>query len=225
MGKGSKLAKAQNAISRLGSNIKEHFRDIETICERLGMPRVVSDTAKMFFRKVEEEKLARGRSPDAIKGACIYIASSQNKQARSFKEIVAATNVPKKELGKVYKMIQKHLIEASTSAEPQGPDFKTLIERVCKQLSLEFKFTQHANKLVQKVRENGLLEGRQWTTIVAACIYAVSNMSSVEANRKSASEIALLCGCTDTTLRSAYKQIYDERDVLMPAEEYVNVGD
>ncbi|KXS17188.1 hypothetical protein M427DRAFT_97206 [Gonapodya prolifera JEL478] len=191
LGRGSKLAKAQNAISRTGSNIKEHFRDIETICERLGMPKIVSDTAKMFFRKVDEEKLARGRSPDAIKGACIYIASAQHRQARSFKEIVAATKVQKKELGRVYKMIQKHLITTGTTAlETTSPDFKSLIERVDRQLNLDFKYTQHAHKLVQKVREAGILEGRQWTTIVAASIFAVSSIAKDERDRKSAGEIA-----------------------------------
>lgn len=66
------------------------------MCDVISLPRSIVDTSKQLFKRVDEEKLLKGKSQDAIIAACIFIACRQGRVARTFKEIVALTSVPKK---------------------------------------------------------------------------------------------------------------------------------
>jgi hypothetical protein len=55
---------------------------------------------------VDDEKLLKGKSSDAIIAACIYIGCREQNLARTFKEICALTKVSKKEIGRCYKLLQ-----------------------------------------------------------------------------------------------------------------------
>jgi transcription initiation factor TFIIB len=50
------------------------FRDISAMCERISLPKKVADTAKQYFKTIEEKKLARGKSNEGMIAACIYVA-------------------------------------------------------------------------------------------------------------------------------------------------------
>jgi transcription initiation factor TFIIB len=79
-----------------GRDLQAAYRDIGTMCDVISLPRSIVDTSKQLFKRVDEEKLLKGKSQDAIIAACIFIACRQGRVARTFKEIVALTNVPKK---------------------------------------------------------------------------------------------------------------------------------
>lgn len=66
------------------------------MCEAISLPKNIIDTSKQLFKRVDEEKLLRGKNQDAIIAACIFIACRQGRVSRTFKEIVALTSVPKK---------------------------------------------------------------------------------------------------------------------------------
>lgn len=72
------------------------YRDIGTMCDVISLPKSISDTSKQLFKRVDEERLLKGKRQDAIIAACIFIACKQGRVARSLKEIVALTNVSKK---------------------------------------------------------------------------------------------------------------------------------
>lgn len=59
------------------------------------MPKSIIDTSKQLFKRVDEEKLLKGKPQDAIIAACIFIACRQGRVPRTFKEIVALSKVPK----------------------------------------------------------------------------------------------------------------------------------
>jgi transcription initiation factor TFIIB len=92
------------------------------MCDQYSLPRSVSDTAKMLYRRCEEEKLLRGKQPDAIVAACLFIACRQASVPRTFREIVELTNVPKKQIGQCYKALERafNLTPGATAANPKG---------------------------------------------------------------------------------------------------------
>lgn len=79
-----------------GRDLQAAFRDIGTMCDVISLPKSIVDTSKQLFKRVDEEKLLKGKNQDAIIAACIFIACRQGRVPRTFKEIVALTNVPKK---------------------------------------------------------------------------------------------------------------------------------
>ena len=77
------------------------------MCDRINLPRTITDRANALFKKVHDGKNLRGRSNDAISSACLYIACRQEGVPRTFKEIVAVSTVSKKEIGRCFKLILK----------------------------------------------------------------------------------------------------------------------
>jgi transcription initiation factor TFIIB len=76
----------------------------------------------MLYRRCEEEKLLRGKQPDAIVAACLFIACRQARISRAFKEIMELTNVPKKQIGQCYKALERafNLTPGATATNPGG---------------------------------------------------------------------------------------------------------
>ena len=58
----------------------------------------------------------------------------------------------------------------------------------------------------------GILAGKSPISIVAACIYLISSLSKDPAFAK---EIAETAGCTEGTLRNAYKVLHANKAVLI----------
>lgn len=64
---------------------------------------------------------------------------------------------------------------------------------------------------MNRVTENGCLAGRSPITVVAACIYFASKLSD---DPKHAKEIAETAQCSESTLRNAYRMLYELRTEL-----------
>jgi transcription initiation factor TFIIB len=111
----------------------EAFKSIQHMADSITLPRLVSDSAKQLFKRVDDEKLLKGKSLDAIKACCLYIACKQHNATRTFKEICNLTKVSKKEIGKCYKTLQPHMQHAEAGS------LDSYIYRFTSQLSLDNK--------------------------------------------------------------------------------------
>lgn len=89
----SRVTKAQSVGTR---NLGEAFRLISDMCAIISLPKLVTDTAKQLFKRVDEERLLKSKGLEAVIGACIFIACRQANVGRTFKEICALTHVNKK---------------------------------------------------------------------------------------------------------------------------------
>jgi transcription initiation factor TFIIB len=59
--------------------------------------------------------------------------------------------------------------------------------------------------------ERGVLAGKSPISLVASCLYLVSSLS---ADPKPAKSIAEVAGCTEPTLRNAYRLLFKEKEIL-----------
>ena len=106
-GRSKDLNKAQiKVVGKTEKHLLNAFRQIQVMCEQIGLSRLVVDCAKQFFKKVEDEKLLKGKSVESVIAACIYIACREQRVTRTFKEICALTKVSKKDIGRCYKLLQ-----------------------------------------------------------------------------------------------------------------------
>ena len=65
--------------------------------------------------------------------------------------------------------------------------------------------------MYRKVVDHGILAGKSPITLVAACLYFVSLLS---VDRKPAREIAEIAGCTEATLKNAYRLLWNNKEEL-----------
>lgn len=212
----SGLSRELNRAHAKANNVKAEralataFKEIQAMSERLGVPKVVADTAKQFYRRVETDKILKGRPGDAVLAACLFMACRQQSVGRTFKELCQLTTVPKKEIGRCFKGLQQLVSAPALAADALA----SYVSRFASHLSLSSDVRNAALALATTASTKGILAGKSPITIVAACFFFVSQLSSDPRNAK---DIAAVCGCTEATLRNSYKYLHAERHFLLPS--------
>ncbi|KAJ5287968.1 cyclin-like protein [Penicillium angulare] len=234
-GRARDLYRAQNKQSNEKSNkaLLAAYKEIGSLCDGFGIQKNVADTAKYLFKIVDDAKAFKGKSQDVIIAGCIFIACRQCKVPRTFTEIFAVTKVSRKEIGRIYKALEKFFTAqnvernaavvsnggvvdqsdnytATTSTKPSD-----LCSRFCNLLDLPYQVTSVSSSLSDRVTSDGDLAGRSPLSIVAACIYMASYLMG---HGKSAKEVSAVAHVSDGTIRGAYKQLYAERERLINPE-------
>ena len=103
------LSRAQNKATHDKSTktLLAAYKEIGSLCDGIGIPKNVSDTAKHLFKIVHDENAFRGKSQETVIAGCIFIACRQCKVPRTFREIFDLTKVSKPEIGRVFKNLEK----------------------------------------------------------------------------------------------------------------------
>ncbi|KAE8266087.1 hypothetical protein A4X09_0g6261 [Tilletia walkeri] len=113
---------AQRVQGTRDRHMLDAFEDIQRKCDSVHLPRTVSDIAKQAFRRCEEERILKGKRPEAIIAAAIYVACKMAKVPRTFSEICALTSVNKKLIGQCFKEMQMAFgLNASGMGGTGGP--------------------------------------------------------------------------------------------------------
>ena len=108
-GRARDLHRAQNKAThdKATKSLLAAYKEIGALCDAFSITKIVSDTAKQLFKMVADAGAFRGKSQDAIIAGCIFIACRQCNVPRTFREIFALTKVSKKEIGRIFKSLEK----------------------------------------------------------------------------------------------------------------------
>lgn len=103
------LARAQSKAThdKANKNLLSAYKEISAHCEAITATKNVADLAKYLFKTISDAGAFKGKSTDALIAGCIFIACRQCKAPRTFKEVFALTKVPKAEIGRVFKGLEK----------------------------------------------------------------------------------------------------------------------
>ncbi|KAJ3131000.1 transcription initiation factor IIB [Physocladia obscura] len=217
-GRGKDLARTHGKLSeqKKVTTLLSNAKQISSMCERIGLTKIVTESAIQLFRSSLSNKQLSSKPDEWIMAACIYLACRQNSVSRTFKEICGLTNVPKKEIGKLYKILAQHF---SKENKEQGKETtraqatpESFIRRFAGELELENSVRSACVQVGNRVFENDILAGRSTISLVASVIYFVVCMSDTP---KTAIEIAKISGCTESTLKTSYKILYQHREALI----------
>lgn len=106
---GSKMMARINMHS--GMNHKDRalfhaYDDIQKAANVMGLPECVTKTAKMMYRKFNEEKLTRGSVRTGVKANCLLVACRNNGVARTTHEIADAFNISTRDMSRTLTMFK-----------------------------------------------------------------------------------------------------------------------
>ncbi|CAG8608964.1 20692_t:CDS:2 [Racocetra persica] len=177
-----------------------------------GLTRLIADIAKQLYKRVEEEKLLRGKSTESIIAACIFIACRQENVPRTFKEICAITRVPKKEIGRCFKTLIRTFETNVTTMTSED-----LMSRFCSRLHLRMEIQKAALDLTITTKSLGTLEGKSPVSVAAACIYMASCLYNQPQSTKDVSQVT---GVSEVTIKNSYKLLYAVREKLLGDKKY-----
>ena len=87
-----------------------------------------------------------------------------------------------------------------------------LCRRFCSMLDMSQRGTQLSEALANKTSNTGALAGRSPLSAAAACIYMAGHLLN---EPKAAKDIHAVAGVSDSTIRHAYKLMYNEKDRII----------
>ncbi|OCT47277.1 Transcription initiation factor IIB [Cladophialophora carrionii] len=228
-----KKAQALQQENKADKVLQTAYAQIEAWGERAQLTFPIKNSAKGYYKRVYEANALRGKPVDVILAGCLFIACRQQKAPRSFSEIFGLTSVPKKDIGRVYKHLEKFLMKwsndsiqaieesggianqsiAYNATESTKPE--QLCERYNNMLGGPFRVGKIAAELAQKIPEIKELAGRSPLSNAAACVYFASHLVGLGKSTKQISEVASV---SDATIKHAYKHLYLKRkDLIEPS--------
>ncbi|KAH8650037.1 cyclin-like protein [Xylariales sp. PMI_506] len=203
------------------------YTQITNLCEAIHITKTVQDSAKHIYKMTDDAKLFKGKTQEAIIAGCIFLACRQAGAGRTFREIYTLTQVPKKEIGRTFKQLEKFLLtkrETDKAASTlhsldnyentNSTGAEELCGRYCSQLNFQnpHKMEKFSKALAKKSSSVKDLAGRSPLSVAAACIYMVSNLFD---DPKPSREIANIAGVSDGTIKTAYRFLYAAREALI----------
>lgn len=243
------VATLQTSIGREGSNsfhlmktqakgvekgavqIKEGFSKIRNLTDTLQVGNTVRDYAMHILKLADEKKFLKGKPQDAVIAGAIFIACRQNNVPRTFREVYNLTKVSKKEIGRVFKALEKWLQDLRNKGEESllnisqvrnydqkgstGAD--DLVRRYVSQLAIrnQSDVENVGIYIAKKTSQVSTLAGRSPLSVAAACIFMAAHFLGEPVSSK---KIAAVAGVSDGTIKTAYRYLYTAKEELLDQE-------
>lgn len=185
------------------------FNSISHLCERSSISKTISDRAKLIFKSVDEKKILKGKNSEGIIAACIYISCKQEQSPRTFKEISLLTNVPKKEIGRSYKIISQ-FIKGSVYITTDD-----IVARFCSDLNLSIEYQRFAVQISKNITQAGIMTGKSPDSVAAAVIFLLTNIYNLRHIQR---DIPIVTNVTDVTIKNTYKELVAHQNAILPPE-------
>lgn len=228
-----KRAQAAQQDSKADKILTNAYMIVDQWGERAQLPIKARNTAKAYYKRVFDAGQFKGKNVEVVLASCLFLACRQHSVPRSFNEMFSLTNVPKKDIGRTYKALEKFLladsnenmanIEAEGGIVSRDHGYKTttsttpdqLCVRYCSQLGLPFRVQTVAQSLARKIPNVAGLAGRSPLSNAAACTYFASHLLGVGQSTKDISDTV---GVSDATIKHAYKYLAAAKDELIEQE-------
>ncbi len=167
----------------------------------LDLPRPVRDEAAFLCRKAVDRNLLRGRSAETIVAGAVYAACRIRGVPRTLEELEAATGIPRKTLGRVYRTVRRELGVPVPAPQPEE-----YLRRFCSVLGLSPRVQSDA------MRRLGLFPGSPSISPAGTTAAAVYLAGLACGEPRSQSAVAQVSGVSEVTLRNRYKAMEASRE-------------
>lgn len=140
-------AHSKTSTDKATKGLLAAYKEIGAHCDAVNIPKNVSDTAKHLFKLVDDAKVFKGKSQEAIIAGCIFIACRQCLVPRTFQEIFALTKVPKKEIGRTFKALEKFFAADNKLSMANGSTSKLFAKHMIFRINMRLKSDSKLRKL------------------------------------------------------------------------------
>jgi len=196
MRKWHKRASISNSIER---NLAIALTELNRVASHLGLPEIIRESSALLYRKCVEKGLIRGRQIESVVAAVLYAICRKYGIPRTLDEISQAAEIPKKEIGRTYRLITQELNLKIPLTNPQF-----YITRFVMALKLSGETQKKAQEILDQAMKKGLISGRGPMGVAAAAVYIASVLTG---ERRTQKEVADEAGVTEVTIRNRYREL------------------
>jgi transcription initiation factor TFIIB len=191
-----KRSKVSDSTQR---NLAQALSEMSRIAYKLNLPKNVTETASIIYRRAIQRQLIRGRTIQSLVVASIYMACRQCSVIRTLEEVALVATITKKEAARNYRFLLRELNPEVPQVNPQG-----YISKIVNKLSLTGETEMLAISILSTASKLKLTNGRGPPGIAAACIYISSQIMN---EIRTQGEIAKAAQVTEVTIRNRYKEL------------------
>jgi len=196
MRKWHKRASISNSIER---NLAIALTELNRVASHLGLQESIRESSALLYRRCVEKGLIRGRLIESVVSAVIYAICRQYGIPRTLDEISNVAEIPKKEIGRTYRLITQELELKIPLTNP-----RFYITRFITALKLSGDTQEKAIEILSRAMEKGLISGRGPMGVAAAAVYIASVITG---ERRTQKEVADVAGVTEVTIRNRYREL------------------
>ncbi|ASJ02513.1 transcription initiation factor IIB [Thermococcus profundus] len=191
-------------------NLAFALSELDRLASNLRLPRHVEEEAARLYREAVRKGLIRGRSIESVIAACVYAACRLLKIPRTLDEIAEVSRVDKKEIGRSFRFIARHLNLTPKKLFVKPTDY---VSKFADELGLSEKVRKKAIELLEEAYSRGLTSGKSPAGLVAAALYIAGLM---EGEKRTQREVAEVARVTEVTVRNRYKELIEKLNLKVP---------
>ncbi|MFI5412869.1 MAG: transcription initiation factor IIB [Candidatus Micrarchaeales archaeon] len=179
--------------------------ELNRVASYLGLPDNIRESAALLYRKCVQNNLIRGRPIETVVQAVIYAACREAGMPRTLDEISSISGLPKKEIGRAYRVISHELGLKIPLTDPIS-----YVPRYINALKLSGEAQEKSIELLKEAMKKGLVSGRSPTGVSAAAVYIAGALAG---ERRTQKEVADVAGVTEVTIRNRYRELKEQLNI------------
>jgi transcription initiation factor TFIIB len=180
-------------------NLAQALSEMSKVGGALNLPRSVTETAAVLYRRAVQSQLIRGRSIQSVSIACVYMACRQCRVTRSLDDVAAAAGIARKDAARTYRFLLREMGSSVPLMDPES-----YIGLMVNRLGLAGETERLAKVVLARASEMKLTNGRGPQGIAAACVYISCQLTD---ERRTQGQIAREAQITEVTIRNRYKEL------------------
>ncbi len=178
-------------------NLRQAFSELRRSADKLAVSEAVTEKAAYYYRKALERNLIRGRSITAMIAASLYAACRDGEVPRTLKDVVAVSNVKKKDLARSYRLLHREMDFRMPVA-----DASRCISGIASRAGMSEKTQRRAREILFRAKQTGISAGKDPMGMAASALYVACMLEGEEKTQKDVADAAKV---TEVTIRNRYK--------------------
>src|ERR1700733_6628225 len=205
------------------------FEYISDICGRNKIPRIISDSAKIMYKRISDCKhktgenigkhvIIRGINLISVVAACVFKACEMNKTPRTVREIAYLFDADEKKITKGIKTFEKIMTECDDGMILENSHVclpEDYVRRHCPKLKISEPDTELAVNIAYNCCRMKLASDHNTQSIAAGAILAMIQYRNLNVDKKNISE---QFGTSDVTISKIYNKLKNYIDILIDNE-------
>ena len=175
-------------------NLQQAFTELDKLKDKLGLSDAAVQKTAYIYRKLQKRGYVRGRSILSVLAAAIYIACREIGISRTIKDIAAISNIRRKELARIYRLLVFELDIKIPMVDPMK-----CIGKVANKANLNENIVRQAVSIMKDLNNREISAGKNPMVLAATVLYLSCFKSGQNITQDDISHAA---GITGVTLRN-----------------------
>ena len=189
-------------------NLNQAVSSLRRCKEKLGLQYSIVEKTARIYRKIQHNKMIRGRTTQAVLAACVYIACRQVGIPRTLNDVAKANNITCKEISSAYR-----LIVLKFDLKMPSIDQMHYLVRLANSTGVGEKVKRHSIRVMNEIIKKELSAGKDPMGLAAAVLYLICQQYGD--TTKTQRFFADIAGVTDVTIRNRCSELRTEIETMI----------